>query len=192
MISTASVLIFSEDVHIHIVYDIHTNTPLTALSPKMQKRLSYPRPPPHTWPPMQVRTPLPVYPPPEPLSLPLPSLPSPPRKPAFDAPFTLSTHLLPASYLRTSRYVDIPASPPESASKAERHALLLKTRTELRGLRGSTWTDGYPRVLWNCVNRYVRDDLKACSSTGLTLFFAHANGFPKEVRAFCEISTERA
>lgn len=50
-------------------------------------------------------------------------------------------------------------------------------------MRGSTWTDGYPRVLWNCVNRYVRNDLnlKAGSSTGLTLFFAHANGFPKEM-----------
>lgn len=48
-------------------------------------------------------------------------------------------------------------------------------------MRGSTWTDGYPRVLWNCVNRYVRNDLKACNSTGLTLFFAHANGFPKEM-----------
>jgi hypothetical protein len=86
----------------------------------------------------------------------------------------------------------MPSSPPESASKAERHALLLKTRAELREIRGSTWTDGYPRVLWNCVNRYVRNDLKACNSTGLTLFFAHANGFPKEVRVFRKMSTEPA
>ena len=37
---------------------------------------------------------------------------------------------------------------------------------------------GYERVLWNCVNRYYRVEGKG---EGLTLFFAHANGFPKEV-----------
>lgn len=42
-------------------------------------------------------------------------------------------------------------------------------------------TDGYPKVLWNCVNRYARNGLTSKNRTGLTLFFAHANGFPKEI-----------
>ena len=42
-------------------------------------------------------------------------------------------------------------------------------------------TDGYPLVLWNCVNRYVKQGLNVSNKTGVTLFFAHANGFPKEV-----------
>ena len=45
----------------------------------------------------------------------------------------------------------------------------------------SAVTDGHPLVLWNCVNRYVKKDLDSSKKTGLTLFFAHANGFPKEV-----------
>ena len=53
----------------------------------------------------------------------------------------------------------------------------------LNDLRASKVTDGYPRVLWNCVNRYVKSDLESGKSrkAGITLFFAHANGFPKEV-----------
>ena len=42
---------------------------------------------------------------------------------------------------------------------------------------------GYKRVLWNCVNRYYRIDSgrRRTHGRGLTLFIAHANGFPKEV-----------
>jgi len=39
--------------------------------------------------------------------------------------------------------------------------------------------DGYQKILWNCINRYVKRD--GVGKTGVTLFFAHANGFPKEV-----------
>jgi pimeloyl-ACP methyl ester carboxylesterase len=38
---------------------------------------------------------------------------------------------------------------------------------------------GSEKLLWNCVNRYVKRDLR--EQKGLTLFFAHANGFPKEI-----------
>jgi hypothetical protein len=49
---------------------------------------------------------------------------------------------------------------------------------ELRDLRVTMDPQGVPQVLWNCVNRYVR---RETSPRGLTLFFVHANGFPKEV-----------
>lgn len=142
---------------------------------------AFPRPPPFTWDNVEPRDPLPVYPPPEPLQL--PPLPSPLRKPAFDAPYTLTTHLFPASYLRTTRPAPEPKPIPANLPKAERRRLLLDTRLHLNDLRTTKVTDGYPRILWNCVNRYVKSDLESGKSkkTGITLFFAHANGFPKEV-----------
>jgi hypothetical protein len=47
--------------------------------------------------------------------------------------------------------------------------------------------DGYAgetdeRLLWNCVNRYVKKDSEDKVRTkGITLFLVHATGFPKEV-----------
>ncbi|KAF8958109.1 Alpha/beta hydrolase family-domain-containing protein [Flammula alnicola] len=140
---------------------------------------AYSRPPPFTWLSVDVRDALPIYPPPE--TLELPPLPSPPRKPTFDAPYTLTTHLIPACYLRTTRPAPEPHLPPPNASKEERRRILAEARQELDALRTSKVTDGYPRVLWNCVNRYVRKDLNAHNRTGLTLSFQHANGFPKEI-----------
>ncbi len=122
---------------------------------------------------------LPVYPPPEPLNR--PELPSPAREPAFSSSWALTTHLMPACYLRTTRFTPEPEIPSPNIPKDERKRLLAKARLELDELRTSKVTDGYPRVLWNCVNRYVRKDLDAHNRTGLTLSFQHANGFPKEV-----------
>ncbi|KAJ3506250.1 hypothetical protein NLJ89_g6975 [Agrocybe chaxingu] len=110
----------------------------------------------------------------------LPALPSPPRKPVFDAPDTLSTHILPAAYLRTTRLVPEPPSPPPNASKEERKRILAEAQRQLTALRTSKVTEGYPSLLWNCVNRYVKNGLNESNRTGITLFFAHANGFPKE------------
>ncbi|KAG6812160.1 hypothetical protein H0H92_004091 [Tricholoma furcatifolium] len=139
---------------------------------------SYSQPPPWTWPSITPRKLLPVFPPPEPLSP--PSLPSPPRKPAFDAPYTLSTHIFPAAHLRTTKYVE-PPLPPANGSKAERQIRGKELVQELRDLRGSTEPRGTPQILWNCVNRYVRNGLNESRANGVTLFFAHANGFPKEI-----------
>ncbi|KAH9474764.1 Abhydrolase domain-containing protein mpaH [Psilocybe cubensis] len=143
---------------------------------------SYPEPPPFQWDPYPVRVPLPVYPPTEPLPHPLPSLPSPPRQPNFSAPYTLTTHLFPACYLRSTRPAPVPTPPSPSLSKDERKQFLKETRKELDRLRTFKETDGYPRVLWNCVNRYVKNGLnEKQANAGVTLFFAHANGFPKEI-----------
>ncbi|KAF8632402.1 hypothetical protein AX17_004843 [Amanita inopinata Kibby_2008] len=157
--------------------------------------LSWPRPPPFTWPSIPTRTPLPVYPPPPSRLTQLPPLPSPPRHPSLHSSFKLSTHLVPAAYLRTTRYVPPPKLPPVGVTKAERMERLRGVVEELKSVRGSTVTEGYERVLWNCVNRYYRVDpegregegkgkgrgLGGEGQGGLTLFFAHANGFPKEI-----------
>ncbi|KAF8188048.1 Alpha/Beta hydrolase protein [Pholiota molesta] len=139
---------------------------------------AYTQPPPFTWDPVELRRILPIYPPPGPLDN--PPLPSPPRKPSFVG-WTLSTHLFPACYLRTTRPAPEPLIPPPHVSKDERKRLLAQALQELKELRTSRVTDGYPQVLWNCVNRYVRTDLGERKGTGLTLSFYHANGFPKEI-----------
>ena len=141
---------------------------------------SYPKPPPFTWFPITTRSLLPIFPPCEPLVR--PPLPSPPRQPAFDAPYTLTTHIFPAAHLRTTAHVPVPSPPPENANKAERLEFFMRTMQELRDLRVTMEPQGVPQVLWNCANRYVRTDLDRRTSTkGVTLFFAHPNGFPKEV-----------
>lgn len=141
---------------------------------------SYPPTPVIPWPPITPRLLLPVYPPPEPLER--PALPTKQRTASFDAPYTLSTHLFPACYLRTGRFVPIPEAPPSNLSKEERARIQAQYHHELRVERGAMITDGHPKVLWNCANRYVRKGITGKNRTGLTLFFAHANGFPKEVR----------
>ena len=149
---------------------------------------SYPQPlPPFTWKKYHVRDTLPIYPPSRENfdSIMLPVLPSPPRKPAFDAPFTLTTHLFPATYLRTTKPIPLPKLPAAGVTKEERRRMLAECALQLLdwGNDGGavTASDGYPLVLWNCVNRYVKKDLDLSNKTGVTLFFAHANGFPKEV-----------
>ena len=36
-------------------------------------------------------------------------------------------------------------------------------------------------LLWNCIKRFVKKERTKGSSKPVTLFIAHANGFPKEV-----------
>jgi hypothetical protein len=121
---------------------------------------------------------IPVYPPPEPLQY--PNLPCKPRQVSFHPQFSLSTHIVPATHLRTVPYEPLPPPLSPTLSKPERMAyyeeLCLQLRTKLGALAPSS---GQPRVLWNCLNRFVR---KEATGSGLTLFLAHANGFPKEVR----------
>lgn len=136
---------------------------------------------------LDLRDLLPIYPPPEPLEH--PPLPSPQRQPVFEAPFTLSTHLIPAAYLRTTKPTPVPAPPPLNTTKEERNRILEKTLQTISAAqsRSTIVTDGYPKVLWNCLNRYVKQVKSSSNSelngtgSGITLFLAHANGFPKEV-----------
>ena len=145
---------------------------------------SYPQPHSFTWNKFHVRDTLPIYPPTAGTLESIPALPSPPRKPAFDAPYTLTTHLFPAAYLRTTRLIPLTKLPVPAAgaTKAERYRVFAESASQLLELGDDiTKSDGYPLVLWNCVNRYVKKDLDMSNKTGVTLFFAHAAGYPKEV-----------
>jgi len=139
--------------------------------------LSYPPVRPYHWPIIVPRKTIPVYPPPEPLVY--PSLPSKPRQLPVTSKFTLSTHIVPAAHLRTLPYAPTPPPLPPNSSKAERKAWNERFHSQLGILAAPPVSSGYPMLLWLCLNRYVR---KGAKGMGLTLFFAHANGFPKEVR----------
>jgi hypothetical protein len=146
---------------------------------------------------------LPYYPPPPELLHPLPPLPSPPRKPLWSKstgsaiPYDLSTHIIPAAYIRSSDTIELPKIPsdlPDSTtSKEERGRMVKEAERRLRELRAEEDMKdvygkgtGYERVMWICLNRYYRrDSSPSLSPPGrkkdLTLFLAHANGFHKEV-----------
>ena len=133
--------------------------------------------------------PRPLLPIPEPPQLStLPDIPSPPRKPAFEAPYVLSTHLIPSVHPRGYPDFPLPSEPPANASKAKRKDIaiencniLLKQQDDWIQQRGDQ-APGSTKLLWNCLNRYVKIDLgEAKQPPRLTVFLAHANGFPKEV-----------
>lgn len=68
-------------------------------------------------------------------------------------------------------------------TKADREQNAIELAKKLKEWRVSTEPFGTKKVLWCCLNRYSRKAKggKESKSSGVTLFFAHANGFPKEV-----------
>ncbi|KAI0672322.1 Alpha/Beta hydrolase protein [Trametes maxima] len=149
----------------------------------------------------------PTFPPPEPFELATvhpkklgpfedpvvstpPELPSPPRKSLLDPWFTLSTHLVPAASPRATPDVPLPPLPTWSASKAEYKASVKRTTEAVVSAKEKQWRGeldhlplGRTKPFWNCINRYVKKQPagEADLANGITLFFAHANGFPKEI-----------
>lgn len=63
-----------------------------------------------------------------------------------------------------------------------------ETAQDMVSVRYRQWSGemkapGSRKPLWACLNRYRRRDLSREEEiAGITLLFAHANGFPKEVR----------
>ncbi|KAF8631740.1 hypothetical protein AX15_002221 [Amanita polypyramis BW_CC] len=160
----------------------------------MASRFSSWPPPTSVWetPSPPIRTPLHTYPPPDGKLVPLPPLPTPQRSPNVHPSFVLSTHLVPAAYLRATRQVESPPpsmmpSGDSSLTRRERMHKLIQVREWLLNVRGADAEGkrGYERVLWASVNRYRRLDLgelaRKRKTRGFTLFFAHGTGFPKEI-----------
>ncbi|KAG2159382.1 Alpha/beta hydrolase family-domain-containing protein [Suillus bovinus] len=113
----------------------------------------------------------------------LPSLPS-PRNELFNDNYVVSTHLVPAGCPRLTPDIPLPVLPNFSTNSAERKRDIEQLLAEInerqaRFVSGELGGERSEKPLWNCVNRYtkrVQDGRR-----GLTLFFAHANGFPKEI-----------
>lgn len=131
-----------------------------------------------------------VYPPPE--ALQKPSLPSGQRKPIWGdddrIPYTLTTHIVPTAYFREDEDIVLPDTPTadETMTKDERKICIRKAELKLREIRRKYENEGrHPqhKALWLCLNRYARTSTHTAKG-GLTLFFAHANGFHKEVMIF--------
>ena len=117
-----------------------------------------------------------------------PTLPSPPRKSPLDQHYTLSTHILPGAYPRTTPVLPVPELPKWSPDKGAFRAAARRTAEEVFTIKTQQWNgefDALPRDArqwWVVVDRYVRKGLRAGERGGVTLFCAHANGFNKEVR----------
>lgn len=122
----------------------------------------------------------------------LPKLPS-SRKRTADSSFTVTTHLLLAAFPRSTPDVPLPDPPTWTEDKAQwKDAVRAKAdeilSTKQRQLAGKL--DGAPsrQPLWICVNRYRRKNARTTGhGASITLFFAHATGYPKEVRT-CHFS----
>jgi hypothetical protein len=113
-----------------------------------------------------------------------PPLPSPPRNELFNDSYNVSTHLVPAACPRLTPDIPLPVVPEFSTNTSEkkRNTQQLAVEIEERQMlfiRGQLSGEGSEKLLWNCLNRYVKR--VPDGKRGLTLFFAHANGFPKEV-----------
>lgn len=120
----------------------------------------------------------------------LPELPSSPRKPtSISANYLLSTHIVPAAYPRVAPVTTTPLEPAPSPGLGKEEKKRVNARradTIIATQRAHAEAvtplgEGDGRVHWNCVNRYVRKDMGHGSKKGVTLFLAHATGFPKEV-----------
>ncbi|ETW77306.1 hypothetical protein HETIRDRAFT_436230 [Heterobasidion irregulare TC 32-1] len=150
--------------------------------------LSYPRPESfQTWTPINPRPLLPIQPPPL-QGLALPPLPSPTRDAAFGPAYTLTTHLVPSAFPRSSADIPQPQVPAHE-TKVERKARVARVAKEMLALKerqeaGESLGEGSRAVLWNSLNRYVRNEVggqeRHTRKKHLTLFCAHANGMHKE------------
>jgi len=121
---------------------------------------------------------LPLRSPPEPLRY--PALPCPPRHHRFTSSYTVTAHLIPAAFPRSSPFVPLPTLPAHE-TKDERAARIQWFTRELLSLQAQHVPDQsgmQQTVLWSALNRYVRKSIEGAS--GLTLLLLHANGLHKE------------
>jgi hypothetical protein len=102
----------------------------------------------------------------------------------------LTTHLYPSAFPRSpssplprSSYSGVPGETKEQRVKRQEHLLHELRRQNCSLVEGKLAQSAKPPVLWNVINRFVRNDVDK-GIEGFTLFLAHANGFNKEVCDF--------
>ncbi|KAI9513434.1 Alpha/beta hydrolase family-domain-containing protein [Russula earlei] len=99
---------------------------------------------------------LPLLPPPEPLAY--PALPCPSRDRRFTDAYSVTAHIIPAAFPRSSPFIPLPAFPDrDHESKDDRRVRVEQCTNELLSLQARHVPDhsgSQPRVLWNVLNRY--------------------------------------
>lgn len=161
----------------------------------MRARSSYPQP--QTILPWssEPRPLVPLVDPPPTVHVKLPALP-PPRLNGslIDEWYTLSTHIVPAAFTRTTPDIPYPAGCefPTGETREDKGKRIRKLRDVYFDPKIRHWDGRLPgqseKQLWSCLNRYVRKGRQTAKGTKkLTLFLAHANGFPKEVRRLYDL-----
>lgn len=102
----------------------------------------------------------------------------------------MTTHLVPAAFPRTYPHAPVPSTPPPlNETPAQRKARVTRAARDVINTRamyelGQLGMSGSTAPLWCAINRYVRRNISVPNrkgSRGLTLFFAHASSFPKEI-----------
>lgn len=111
-------------------------------------------------------------------------LPFKPRSDDLLSTYNISTHVIPAANPRVTPNIPVPEPPPHSSKRTESD--IKKLGLEFMEWQAREGEDGYSRVaderlLWNCVNRYVKKDQTKVGTKGITLFLVHAVGYPKEI-----------
>ncbi|KAJ7594222.1 Alpha/Beta hydrolase protein [Mycena floridula] len=95
--------------------------------------------------------------------------------------FTVTSHVIPAAYQRSSPESELVQTPVDGISKEKRVEQVRNAEVELRHLRSMEDTrvsaPGFTRALSLVANRYVND---AAPKSAPALFLLHANGFNKE------------
>ncbi|KAJ3474644.1 hypothetical protein NLI96_g12343 [Meripilus lineatus] len=113
----------------------------------------------------------------------LPPLPSPPRKSLLSPSWKLSTHLVPAAFPRSTPYIPPHTLPKFKGSKDQFKADVEKLARGVLEAKETYWVGRDEKVerdqsrLWNCVNRYVRDDAAESGS--------ESEGWEGDYIAFC-------
>jgi hypothetical protein len=101
--------------------------------------------------------------------------------------YKISTHFIPAANTRVTPESPFPRLPVRPSKRTEKD--IKNLGLELIEHQAHQAEDGRHEVtteklLWNCVNRYVRKVQKnGVRVKGITLFLVHALGHPKEVSA---------
>ncbi|KAG1789198.1 Alpha/Beta hydrolase protein [Suillus plorans] len=115
----------------------------------------------------------------------VPFLPFKPRSDDLLGVYNISTHIIPGANPRITPDIPVPEPPPRSSKRTGKD--IKKLGLELMEQQARLVEDGYSavaneRLLWNCVNRYVKKDRDVKVRTkGITLFLVHGAGFPKEI-----------
>ncbi|KIK99561.1 hypothetical protein PAXRUDRAFT_786681 [Paxillus rubicundulus Ve08.2h10] len=172
-----------------VVTNRDTATPRTSTIPYTQTFLN--------WESVHPRQLLPIHPHPDLQKIETPPLPSPSRPPVFhttlNGTYLRSTHVVLAAFPRLVPNIPLPQMPQytPSGSAIERLKQLEALTREViekqqKFTEGKLGGGHSEKVLWNCLNRYVRmggveTQRPARGNSGVTLFLAHANGFQKEI-----------